>query len=408
MSRSSLPSAAAVLLLALPAAAEIQIGAMEPLSGPFANVGEQGIAHFRLAAERINAAGGVLGQKLEIVPLDNKSSPQESLIALQSAVDQGIRIITQGRGSNVALALVDALDKHNARNPDRSVLYVNYSAVDPDLTNDKCSFWHFRFDANTDQKLEAITDHIAAQKDVKRVYLIGQDYSHGHQVARISQELLKRKRPDIAFVGNDLHPIGKVKDFAPYVAKIAAARPDVVITGNWGNDLALLIRAAKEGGLKAKIYTYYGGGLGTPTAMGEAGAGHVLQVTEWHPNVESSTAEAFANAYNRRFTGHEYYYLRTKTALDMLAKAIEQAGSLEPKKIALALEGMRFRSDVGEVWMRKQDHQIILPLFISIFEKVGAPGVKYQSEKTGYGFKTVAAIPAKDTEVPTTCRMQRP
>ena len=402
-------STVAALLCAAPALGQIKVAYIDPLTGPFADVGNAGLRHFQAMADKINASGGVLGgQKLQIVPFDTKSSPQEALIAFQAALDQGIRIVTQGNGSNVAAALIDAANKTYQRSPEKMVIFLNYAAVDPDLTNAaRCSFWHFRFDANTEQKLEAITTYLARQQDLKKVYLIGQDYAHGQQIARISQELLKKKRPDVAIVGNDLHPTGKVKDFTPYVTKIKSSGADAVITGNWGNDLSLLVKAARDVGLTATFYTYYAGSIGTPTAMGAAGAGRVAQVSEWHPNLEGNKAEAFVNEYNRN-NNHEFWYLRVKTEMEMLVKAIEQARSADPTKIALALEGMRYAGDAGEVFMRKQDHQLIQPMYLSIFEKAGQPGVKYASEKTGFGFRTLAAIPAKELEVATTCQMQRP
>ncbi len=400
--------AAATLLLAAPASAQIKIAYIDPLTGPFANVGEAGLQHFRMIVDRVNASGGVLGgQKLEMVAIDNKGSPQDSLMAFQSAVDQGIRFITQGNGSGVAAALVDAVNKHNARNPDKTVLYLNYAAVDPDLTNSKCSFWHFRFDANTDQKMQVITKVLAGLPAVKKVYLIGQDYAHGHQVAKAAIEMLKQKRPDIQIVGNDLHPIGKVKDFAPYVSKIQASGADAVITGNWGNDLSLLVKAAKEAGLKAKFYTFYGGGLGTPGAFGAAGADQVVQVTEWHKNVLPSPLEQISNEFTRK-TGQDLYYFRVLNEIRMLAKAIDQAKSTDPRKVALALEGMHFPSETGETWMRKEDHQLMQPLYVSTFTKVDGKQVKYDVDRTGYGFRTDLVVPARETELPTTCKMERP
>ena len=398
----------ATALAARPAAAQIKIAYIDPLSGPFANVGEQGVAHFQGAIERVNAAGGVLGgQKLELVTFDNKGSPQESLIAFQAATDQGIRFITQGNGSGVAGALVDAVNKHNARNPDKAVLYLNYAAVDPDLTGVKCSFWHFRFDANTNQKLAGITDYLAKQKDIHKVYILGQDYAHGHQISRVAPAMLKEKRPDITVVGNDLHPMGKVKDFAPYVAKIKSSGADAVITGNWGNDLSLLVKAARDAGLKTRFYTYYAGGLGTPTAIGDAGTDRVLQISEWHNNMEGNKSEAYARDFKKKYK-MDFYYQRVNTEVFMLAKALDGAKSADPKQVALALEGMRYASDAGEVWMRKEDHQLVQPLFISVFSKLDGSAVRNEVESTGHGFRTVAAIAAKDTELPSSCQMQRP
>ncbi len=148
------------------AAPSVRIAFIDPLSAPFANIGEKEVRAFQYAIDQVNARGGVLGgAKLELVAFDNKANPQDSLLALRQASDQGIRYITQGNSSSVALALSDAVSKHNARNPDRAFLYLNHSAVDPVLTNERCSFWHFRFDADAGMKMSALTDMIAANQN---------------------------------------------------------------------------------------------------------------------------------------------------------------------------------------------------------------------------------------------------
>ncbi len=415
-------------LIAGPAqsAETLKIGYIDPLSGAFANVGDAGLKQFQFVADDINKRNLTGGPKLEIVPFDNKVSPKESLNVLKSVIDQGIRVITQGNGSSVAGVLIDAINKHNARNPDKSILYLNYAAVDPDFTNSKCSFWHFRFDANSDMKMEALTDYIAKDPKIKKVYLIDQDYSFGHAVSRAAKEYLARKRPDIKIVGDDFHPIGRVKDFAPYVAKIKASGADIVISGNWGNDISLLIKAAKDAGLEAPFYTYYGGGLGAMTAIGDAGDGKVKQITEWHANIHPNKTEKFANAFDAKYGGPpaniSFYYLRVNNEMYMLAKAIKEAKSIDPKAIALKLEGMKYESDTGEVEMRATDHQLIQPLYISTVHKAyhnpkdpktanfkgTDPEVKYDLENTGYGFKTDARIEGYVTAQPTSCQMKRP
>ncbi|MCB1312130.1 MAG: ABC transporter substrate-binding protein, partial [Sedimentitalea sp.] len=213
-------------------AENVKIAYIDPLSGPFASTGTNGLHQYEFAAETlVNAKGGVLdGQMFEMVAFDNKVSPKESLIQLQVAIDQGIRYVAQGNSSGVAHALTDAIEKHNKRNPDDRVLFLNYSAVDPALTNENCNFWHFRFDANADIKMDALTDVIAENQDIKKVYIIGQDYSFGKAVADAAVSMLGEKRPDIEIVGNELHPIGKVKDFTPYARKIIASEADAVIT----------------------------------------------------------------------------------------------------------------------------------------------------------------------------------
>ncbi len=392
------------------AADSIKIGYMDPLSGPFANVGEHGAREMLLIMEEVNARGGVLGgRKFELETFDSKSSPQEALIALKQMIDRGIRVFFMGNGSNVAIALSDAVTKHNRRNPDQTILFLNYGAVDPSLTNDKCSFWHFRFDADTDMKMQALTNYIAGQKGIKKVYLINQDYAFGQGVSRAAREMLKKKRPDIEIVGDDLHPIGKVKDFAPYVAKIKASGADSVITGNWGVDLSLLVKAAKESGLKADLFTYYSGIVGGPTAIGQAGE-DIRQVSMWHTNYGGKESDALTEGYRKRFPDarDDFFFLSLKTGLEMLAKAMDEAKSTDPAKVAKALEGMKYKSITGEVEMRADNHELVQPLFISSFVKAGTKGAKYDVERTGMGFRTEARIEGKDTSLPTTCKMDRP
>jgi branched-chain amino acid transport system substrate-binding protein len=398
------------LVLALPAVAAeaLRIAHIDPMSGPFGLVGESFARHLDAAAEEINARGGVLGGvRLELVHFDNKSSPQESVLLLKQITDAGIRYVTQGAGSNVAHALSEALAKFNARNPDKAVLYMNFAAQDPLLTNEKCNFWHFRFDAHVDMKLDAITNFIARQKDVKRVYLLNQDYAFGQAINKAAREMLSSKRPDIRIVGDDLHPLGKVKDFSPYIAKIKASDAQAVITGNWGADYTLLIKSSREAGLNVTYYTLNAHNAGAPTSVGAAGADHVRQVFTWHANIADNPIEKFALDFRRKYNG-DFFYNTAKTELEMLASAISGARSIEPLKVARALEGMKFRSDTGEVWMRPDDHQLMQPIYLATFTKAGGKDVKIDAEGTGYGWKTDMRIEAKDTVMPTTCKMERP
>ena len=235
-----------VACLAGPASADVKIAFIDPLSGGGAATGILAQKTHQFYIDAINAAGGLNGEKLELLPFDNKVNPQESLIQLKRALDEGARYVVQGNGSSVALAITDAVQKHNERNPGKEVVFLNYAAVDPALTNEKCNFWHFRFDADADMKMAAMTDVIARDTKIQRVYLINQDYSFGKAVAVAASKMLAEKRPDIKIVGDELHPLQKVNDFSPYVAKIKAAGADTVITGNWSNDMVLLIKAGKD------------------------------------------------------------------------------------------------------------------------------------------------------------------
>ena len=245
----TLSQLAAFSLFALftnPVAAEVKLAYIDPLSGGAASAGINAQKHFLYLVDKINAAGGLNGEKLSISFYDNKVDPQESLIALRKALDEGARYIFQGNGSAVALALSDAILKYNERNPGKEVLYFNYAAVDPALTNAKCNFWHFRFDSDADMKMSALVTQIAKTPQVKKIYLINQDYSFGRAVEAAAKKMIGEKRPDIQIVGDELHPLQKVQDFSPYVAKIKASGADAVITGNWSNDMFLLLKAGRS------------------------------------------------------------------------------------------------------------------------------------------------------------------
>jgi branched-chain amino acid transport system substrate-binding protein len=405
-------TAAAVALPMLGIAAKaddtVKIGYIDPLSGGGASVGEVGLKTFQFMADELNAKGGILGKKVEIVPLDNKTNPQESLIQAQKAIDSGVRYLTQGNGSAVGGALSDFVTKYNDRNPGKEVLYFNYAAVDPILTNDKCSFWHFRWDANSDIKMEALTNYMKTVPAIKKVYLINQDYSFGQSVKTQARAMLKAKRPDIEIVGDELVPLLKVTDFAPYVAKIKASGADSVVTGNWGQDIALLLKAAADAGLKVNWFTYYADGTGGPTAIKQANLNHqVYQISEGIPNLDYKPAQDMEKGMRAKYD-FSMQYPRAANEMRMLAAAAEKAKSIDPVKVAEALEGMKFEvMDGGEGFMRKDDHQFFQPIYISSFGE-RTEKEPFDEEKTGWGWKLVSKIDTAQTILPTTCKMERP
>ena len=387
---------------------EIKLAYIDPLSGGGASVGEIGLKTFQFLADEINAKGGLMGQKLVVIPFDNKTNPQESLVQAQKAIDSGIRFITQGNGSAVGGALLEFVSKFNSRNPGKEVLYFNYAAIDPSMTNEKCSFWHFRWDATADIKMKALTNYISSVPAVKKVYLINQDYSFGQLMRNGARSMLGAKRPDIEFVGDELHPLLKVTDFAPYVAKIKASGADTVITGNWGQDISLLLKAGSDAGLKVNWFTYYAGGPGGPTAIKQAGLDHnVFQISESVANGGNPGAAEVEKAFRAKY-GISMFFPRAVNEMRMFQAAVERAKSLDPAKVASALEGVQVDLfNGGKGFMRKEDHQFFQPMYVASF---GARSNKEQfdEEGSGWGWKLVAKIDTPDTIVDTTCKMERP
>ncbi|MDO9203364.1 MAG: branched-chain amino acid ABC transporter substrate-binding protein, partial [Hydrogenophaga sp.] len=397
----SLPVAAQTTASASTSAsgAPIRIGMIEGLSGPFANTGEAVFRNLVWATERENARGGVKlpggNRPLQIDRFDSKGQTEEALSALRSAIDRNITIVTQGNSSAAAAGLIDAINKHNEREPSRQVVFLNYSAVDPVLTNEKCSYWHFRFDAHADMRMTALMSVLREDAALKNIYLIGQDYSFGQAVLREARNQLAAKRPDVKIVGDELHPMARVKDFLPYATKIKASGAQAVLTGNWGNDLTLLVKAAREVGFEGTFYTFYGNALGAPAAIGDAGIGKVIAVADWFPNVATRESEAFYQSFRQRFPKPEedYVHMRMQLMIESLAQAIESAGAdgspINAAHIAAQLEKADVTFAGQRARMRAADHQFQQPLAVAVMDRQGAPGVKFDVEGSGYGFRVI-------------------
>ena len=385
----------------------IKIAFIGPFSGAFASQGDAFLKELQYSLEVVNQSGGALGKKFELVTFDDKLQPAEAIIALKSVTDQNIPIVLQCIGSNVAAAMIDGVSKHNARNPDHRVIYLNCAALANELTNDKCDFWHFRFAANVGQRVETLIRALPA--DATTVYLINQDYLYGQSVQADMKTFLARLRPDVKIVGEDLVPLGKVKDFSPYIAKIKASGAKAVLTSNWGVDFNLLLKSGVETALDVNYYTLSAHLNGGPTSMGASGANRVYAALDFHHNIASETGNAavdtWIKGFQDKYPDFDYTWINFRTMFEMLQAAVNKAGAVDPLKIALALEGMEVTDAVGQKnTMRREDHQLIDQFYAAIFTK----GVKYDSERTGFGWKTVKTIPASELAQPTTCKMKRP
>jgi len=397
-------------------ASTLKIAMIESLSGPFGNTGEAVYRNLLWATERVNARAATQGGvRFELKRYDSKGQSEEATSALRSAIDDGAHIIMQGNSSAVAAVLIDAINKHNEREPSKRVLFLNYSAIDPALTNEKCSPWHFRFDAHVDMRMTALVDVLKDDKALKSIYIIGQDYSFGHAVAKEAKRQLALQRPDVAIVGEELHPIGRIKDFLPYANKIKATGAQAVLTGNFGNDLTLLVKAAKDAGFEGKFYTFFGNALGVPAALGEAGVGKVVAVADWLPNVPTAGSETFYQSFKSRFPNpaDDYVHMRMQLMMEALSQAVNKvmqkssthAMNIVAVQAELSKAKVTFYGQTGE--MRGADHQFQQALVVGLMDKQGAAGVKFDVEGSGYGFKVIKQLTAKAAELPTSCKMAK-
>jgi len=400
-----------LLVSAAHAADSVKIGLIEPLSGPIAAVGQEALDSMNMVADAVNAAGGIMGRNIEVVPLDNAMNAEKTTQQLRKAIDDGLRYVMQGVGSNHALNIIKQINKHNKRNPDKSVMFFNHSAITTAFTNELCSFWHFRFDANVDMKVAALLSAMGADAKVTKVYMLNQNYAYGKSFQAAANKLFKDRVPNGELVGDDLIvPFGKVQDFTPFVSKIKKAGADTVLTGNWGPDLVRFVKAAADAGLNVQFYTIYGGLPSSMAGFGKAAAEKLAlkQVSEFHLNEDiNADARTFAEAYLAKYN-RSWYADRYRWLMAMFAAAANKAGSVDPVAVGKAMEGLAFDGPVGTVTMRAEDHQIQMPMIVSeVSDKAKVPFI-YDGKDFGFAWATKSAISADVVGQPTTCKMKRP
>jgi branched-chain amino acid transport system substrate-binding protein len=382
--------------------APMRIAAIDPTSGMFAAIGDWSIENLKFNSGIINQEGGVDGHKIEIVPLDNAMSTQKTLVQFHKAVNEGIRYIAQNNGDPAAFAILNAAKQYNERNPKDPVMFLNYGAINDKFTNQDCNFYSFLFDATISMKMNALTNWIEKQKNIHKIFLFNQDYVFGHDVAKTAREMLAKKRPDIKIVGDTFIPLATVQDFTPYVTQIKASGADAVITGNWGTDMSLFVKAAAQAGLDIPLLTYYGGTVGTVSAVGQAGVNRIYEAWGWDSDLTPEQGALEEKMY--KTTHYDNSDIRSIYMFNLLKEAGDKAHSINPTKIAFALENMHFKGPVGDVWMRGDDHQIQMPIVISVMQD----NMKYGLEGTHFGFHGIDTIQAAETSLPTSCKMKRP
>lgn len=384
----------------------VRIAFIDPLSGPAADMGRNSLRSWQFMAEHKGGPHRTAGVRFVVAGFDNKGSPQESLNALKAAIDQGFRYIVQGHGSVVAGTLSSAIARHNQRSPERSVLFINYAAMDPELTNEKCHFWHVRIDADTDMKTRAMTLFMASQPDLRRVYLLNQNDVHGQQFARYFRDAMARQKPDVQMVGDELHPPLQGHDFTPHVRKIRDSGAQALVTANAGDDLRDLLQALHQQGVYLPVYAYYPALKGVPEALAEMGERMpVYQVANHHSN-QVGPIHALATAFRQQH-GEDLTTYASYDGIEILGHAMAQAGSTDPSKVAGKLGGMVFQGFNGPVQLRPEDRQLLKGVYVSRWQKVDAKHPR-SAGGTGYTFAPVQYWPAAQISGATRCQMQGP
>lgn len=381
---------------------------IDPFSGPAAAVTERIEKVLRYAVGEVNAAGGLNGQQVEVLTFDNKMSPQETAIQAQKAIDAGARILQTSVSSSNTFALVDFVRKYNRRNPDAQVIVFDGASHDPAITGSKCSYYSFSWVLNADMKTAGLANYLASRPDITKVFLLNAEGSSGQTTRQSIIDMVGAARPDIEWVGDDTHPLQKITDFAPYIAKIRASGAQAVITSDWGADLALVLKAAGEGKLDAEWFTYFSTGPGAPTAIAQAGLdGLVYSVFDGDAGIQNPDLQGHERDFRTADGISASPFPGDASAIRALAIAATAAGSNEVDDLIPALEGVEFQTIFGApAVMRTDDHQIITQMSVSKFAP--AKDGELDEEGTGWGWSNVAIIPGDEISLPSTCEMERP
>jgi len=390
-------------------AENFKFAVIDPLSGPAAVVTERILNVLTYSVNKVNEEGGLNGTPIEVLTFDNKMSPQETAIQAQKAIDQGARILQTSVSSGNTFALVDFVAKYNRRNPDNKVVVFDGASHDPLTTGEKCNYYSFSWVLNADMKTKGLGVYLKGQPEITKVYLMNAEGSSGQTTRARVIETLKQVRPDIEIVGDDTHPLQKVTDFAPYVAKIRGSGADAVITSDWGADLALVLKAAGEAKLPTKWFTYFSTGPGAPTSIKQAGLDNlVYSVFDGDAGIDNADLKAFETAFRAEKGTSASPFPGDISAIRALKEAAAKAGSNDVDALVAALEGIELKTVFGaEARVRPEDHQLITQMAVSTFGPVAEGGL--DEEGTGWGWHTRAIVPASDiTLEPVNCKMERP
>ncbi|NDW07331.1 branched-chain amino acid ABC transporter substrate-binding protein [Jiella pacifica] len=385
----------------------LKIGIIESLSGSQTSTGRLYATAVEYGVDKINEAGGFNGEPVQVTEYDNAGGAPEAADKFRQAVADGVDIIFQGASSAIAGQLTEDVRKHNIRNPGKEVMFINLGGEAMELTGEKCQFYHFRFTTTAPMRVNALVNAMKEAGDLgTKAYAINQNYSWGQDVQAAVEAAAGEGGYEV--VDEVLHDVNKIQDFAPFVARIKAAAPDTVFTGNWSNDLLLLMKAAGDAGLDVTFATAFLDQPGNIANAGKTALGHYIANN--YDNA-ASESDAFPQAY-KQATGHVPIFVEGHSAfaLAQLQQALGTldlgGGDIDVTKIALALEDTTYETPVGPVTVRKEDHQTIRPVVVS---KV-VENAKYPADDTDMGFETVKIVPAEEAIYPVqeSCDMQRP
>ena len=351
---------AVAVLLALASAASaadtIKLGGIFPLSGRAEALGRENKLGAEMAVEEINAKGGVLGKKFELLSADDEGKPAKAVeIAKRNIQKDGVNFLFGVIPSSSALAVAEVAKQ------EKIVTMITIGSTDG-VTKEKWNRYTFRSGMCNSQEANSLALYTAKKyPKLLKFYNIGPDYEYGRTMWTLFQAKTKELNPKAQFTGEQW-PKLFIPDYSAYINAILQAKPDAVFCSLWGGDLVAFIKQAKPFGLFDKMKWIIATGAdvsATRALMGEMPKGIIADQRYYFHWPNSKKNKDFVKAY---FAKHKEYpsawAAQGYDGVYFLAEAVKKAGSTDAEKVIAALEGLTIDAPRGKATLRKEDHQL--------------------------------------------------
>jgi branched-chain amino acid transport system substrate-binding protein len=357
----------AVVPASVRAEGTIKIGVVDSYTGPATVYTKDVLDGLRIAVNRVNANGGVLGKKIEFVTRDDKFKPDIALTMVKELVmREGVDVLMGSTNSGAALAVSEFAHKEK-------IPFIVTDAKSDKVIGEK---WHrYVFNANENTAMIGKATAVAlSKKPYVKYWIMGEDYEFGHACAEEIWNNLKALKPDVQLLGQSWRKVGE-PDLVPYITTAIAAQPDCIISASGGGGIVNFLKAVKAMGVEKKIPIYQHYATDTialqPLGLEDAPEG-IMGSSSYHfyyPNSRANKAfeQEFMATY-KRYPGSTALY--GYVAGMLIAKAYQKAGKVDREKFVDAMEGLTVDTPIGSLQMRACDHQLMLPMYYGITKKV--------------------------------------
>ena len=324
---------------------------------------------WQLAVEEINAAGGLLGRKVEVIARDDAGKPEEALRhAIELTASEKVDVLAGGFLSNVGLALADHAQKNKR-------LFVASEPLTDALVWDKGNRYTFRLRPSTYMQAAMLVEE-AAKLPAKRWATIAPNYEYGQSAVASFKELLKAKRPDVEFVGEQWPALGKL-DAGTTLQAIAQSKPDAIFNVTFGADLAKLVREGNQRNIFPKtpvVSMLSGEPEYLDVLKDETPKGWIVTGYPWD-QIDTREHASFASNYYKRFNENpKVGSVVGYATMQAIFAAINKAKTVDNEKLVAAMRGLKFSTPFGPAEFRTQDQQSTMGAYVGTLDQRGGKG----------------------------------